>query len=75
MGHQDHHSGPTANETQYESKPADEEEEQEEEEEIVRLAARLLLLIGSLIICNSIMLEISNFIIVLAIGYGYSRVF
>lgn len=46
MGHQDHHSGPTANETQNESKPADEEEE-EEEEEIVRLAARLLLLSGS----------------------------
>lgn len=46
VGHQDHHSGPTANETQNESKPADEEEE-EEEEEIVRLAARLLLLSGS----------------------------
>lgn len=72
LGHQDHHSGPTANETQKESKPADEEEE-EEEEEIVRLLARLLLLLlilGSLLACSSIMLAISeatNFIIELLI--------
>lgn len=48
LGHQDHHSGPTAKETQKESKPADEEED-EEEEEIVRLQARfpLLLILGS----------------------------
>lgn len=60
LGHQDHHSGPTANETQKESKPADEEEE-EEEEEIVRLLARLLLL---LLILGSRMLKLIDGILV-----------
>lgn len=70
LGHQDHHSGPTAKETQKESKPADEEEE-DEDDEIVRLHERLLLLLilGSLPACDSMpfaMLETSratNFII------------
>lgn len=59
LGHQDHHSGPTAKETQKESKPADEEEE-DEDDEIVRLHERLLLLL----ILGSRMLKLIDGILV-----------